>query len=100
MGRARAMTTFTAHSALQERRRSVAVLSAVDVLHTGRVALEASGRNGSSQKRICIAIVARRKPPGARAAVVCGGCFVEKPIDREQIAPSDRTGSNKIGQFT
>jgi hypothetical protein len=59
MSRAGAVATFAAHSAFEERRNLVAVLSAVDGFDAGRVALQACGGDGSGQEWVGVSIVAR-----------------------------------------
>ncbi len=99
-GRARAMTSFAAYSAFKERRQPIAVLSPADGLHSGCVAFEAGGSDGSGKKRICCSD--RSRAEGAHAPVrrvICGGRFIQKAIYRDQIAPRGCARSDEVRKF-
>src|SRR5271163_1209149 len=76
MRRSRSVAAFAADSAFEEWGRLITVLGAGDRLHAGCMALQASGRDGARQERITVTIIAWRRSPGARAAVVSGGRLI------------------------
>src|SRR5580700_1767624 len=76
MSRPRPVAAFAADATFEEWRRLITVLSAGDWLHAGCMTLQASGRNGASQERISVTVIAGRWSPGGGAAVVSGGRLI------------------------